>query len=216
MAGSFWRLLVAFLLILFAALVQGQNAGDDAPLSINPERLRYAPASALDTMLPSEPLGASVLSSGPRIIRDPPASGPIGFLQIAAPAGIIFSGAVTAVSRASPKGPYATTITFKVNQAIRGALAGQTLTIREWAGLWSRGERYRVGERVFLFLYGPSRLGLTSPVAGGTGRFAVDVKGKILLNPQHVQIFANDPILGGKIAGSFDDFARAVKRAGLE
>ena len=30
------------------------------------------------------------------------------------------------------------------------------------------------GERLLLFLYGPSKLGLTSPVAGPPGRFVVD------------------------------------------
>ncbi|MGA8618051.1 MAG: hypothetical protein WB660_05965 [Candidatus Sulfotelmatobacter sp.] len=66
---------------------------------------------------------------------------------------------------------------------MRGASIGEKLTIHEWAGLWTRGERYRVGERVLLFLYSPSRLGLTSPVAGAIGRFAIDSEGKIVLAP---------------------------------
>jgi hypothetical protein len=41
---------------------------------------------------------------------------------------------------------------------------GQVLTVHEWAGLWSSGKRYCVGERVFLFLYPPGKLGLTSVV----------------------------------------------------
>ena len=213
MAGSWRRLLAAFLLILVAAVLRGQDAADRiTTVPANPELLRYGPATAADPMLPAS---ASILSPGPPP-RHYPHGPEIGFLQIAHPAGIIFSGTVTAVSPASAKGKRATAITFKVKQAIRGASAGQYLTIHEWAGLWSRGERYRVGERVFLFLYSPSRLGLTSPVAGGMGRFAMNSTGEIVLSPQHIQIFANDPILGRKIVASYEDFARAFRRAGLE
>jgi hypothetical protein len=212
MAGSFWRLLAAFLLILLAALLHAQGAGaGHIPLpAIVP---RYASASA-DSMLGLS--GPSMPSPSPLVGRHPYGFGPDGLLQIAHPAGIIFSGTVTAVSPPSAKKSHATTITFKVNHAIRGASAGETLTIREWSGLWRRGERYHVGECVFLFLYSPSRLGLTSPVAGGAGRFAVNFQGKILLSPQHIQMFAGDPILGGKVLASYSDFARAVQHAGLE
>lgn len=212
MGGNWWRLLAAFLLIFFAALLHGQDAGGGrtAAVPANPEFLRYGP------MLPVGGSSPSLLSTGSPIAQDPRVPGPSGFTRIEAAAGIIFSGTVTAVSPASAKGGRATAITFKVGQAIRGASAGQSLTIHEWAGLWSSGERYRVGEHVFLFLYSPSRLGLTSPVAGGAGRFVVDFRGKVLFSPQHVRIFANDPILGGKIAASYDDFARAVQRVGLE
>ena len=212
MAGSWWRLLAAFLLILIAALLRGQDAeaGRIATVPANPELLRYGP------MLPPGGSSPVILSPRPPIGRYPGAPEPIGFTQIAAPAGLIFSGTVTAVSPASAKGSFSTAITFKVNRAIRGVSAGRNLTIHEWAGLWSRGERYRVGEQVFLFLYTPSRLGLTSPVAGGMGRFAMNWKGEILLSPQHIQIFAHHPILGGKIVASYDDFARAVQRVGLE
>jgi hypothetical protein len=212
MGGSWWRLLAAFLLILFAALLHGQDAGAArvATVPANPELLWYGPT------LPAGASNPRVILPGPPIGRYPRPPGPIGFTQIAAPAGIIFSGTVTAVSPASAKGERATAITFKVNKAIRGARAGQNLTIHEWAGLWSHGERYRVGERVFLFLYRPSRLGLTSPVAGGMGRFAMNSVGGILLTPQHIQIFANHPILGGKIVASYDDFARAVQRVEFE
>jgi len=45
--------------------------------------------------------------------------------------------------------------------------------------LWSFGLRYRRGERALLFLYPPSRLGLTSWVGGPLGRFAVDSTGSV-------------------------------------
>ncbi len=212
MAGSFWRLLAAFLLILLAALLHAQGAGEGhIPLpAIVPG---YAPARA-DSMLGLS--GTSMPSPSPLVGHYPYSPGSDGLLQIAHPAGIIFSGTVTAVSPPSAKRTHTTTVTFKVSHAIRGVSAGENLTIHEWSGLWRRGERYRVGERVFLFLYSPSRLGLTSPVAGGAGRFAVDFQGKILLTPQHIQMFAADPILGGKGLASYADFVRAVQHAGLE
>src|SRR5215471_16714420 len=52
--------------------------------------------------------------------------------------GYIFAGTVKSVERVAPKGNGVATvqITFHVEQAMRGARAGQMLTIREWAGLW--------------------------------------------------------------------------------
>jgi hypothetical protein len=99
---------------------------------------------------------------------------------------------------------------------MRGVSPGQKLTIHEWAGLWARGESYYVGERVLLFLYAPGKLGLTSPVAGALGRFALDSRGYIVMSPQHVVTLAADPILGGKTVVPYADFARAVRRSSGE
>jgi hypothetical protein len=79
--------------------------------------------------------------------------------------GYIFDGTVLSVQSApdDANGLATVQITFRVEQAIRGTRAGQILTIREWAGLWNSGERYHAGERLLLFLYSPSSLGLTSP-----------------------------------------------------
>jgi hypothetical protein len=96
---------------------------------------------------------------------------------------------------------------------MRGTAAGQNLTIHEWAGLWNHGERYRVGERVLLFLYSPSKLGLTSPVGGAVGKFKVKSDGQVLMTRQHVQFLWRDPILGGKTVVPYADFSLAVQRA---
>lgn len=98
--------------------------------------------------------------------------------------GIVFSGTVMKVERIAPsKGDAAAVmrIAFRVDGAIRGVTRGQTLVIREWAGLWQSGERYRPGERVMLFLYPPSKLGLTSPVGGAMGRFRLNPAGHIVV-----------------------------------
>ena len=104
-------------------------------------------------------------------------------------AGYIFAGTVKAVRRITPRArPRVATvqITFHVDKAIRGVRAGQTLSVREWAGLWESGERYRPGERVLLFLYPPSKLGLTSPVGGPAGRFKMDEDGQVILDPERL------------------------------
>jgi|SRR5580658_1820120 hypothetical protein len=140
------------------------------------------------------------------------------FPQLVSAAGIIFSGRVTFVGHSgfSAQDHASTTVTFQVQQAMRGVSPGQKLTIHEWAGLWARGESYYVGERVLLFLYAPGKLGLTSPVAGALGRFALDSRGYIVMSPQHVVTLAADPILGGKTVVPYADFARAVRRSSGE
>ena len=102
-------------------------------------------------------------------------------------AGFAFAGTVEAVEHVARAGRNrigTTRITFHVDTAIRGVRTGQTLVITEWAGLWASGERYRQGERVCLFLYPPSKLGLTSPVRGPAGRFRVRGPGRIVVPPE--------------------------------
>jgi hypothetical protein len=212
MAGKYWRLLAALSLILpVPALVRGQDRVDDWNPPFSPE-LGMSRSFAPNRSGPFYPPPVM-----PR--HSPVATGTIAFDRVVSAAGIIFSGRVTSVSRTPlPTGesPPSTAVTFQVDQAVRGVLPGQNLTIHEWAGLWDRGERYRVGERVMLFLYSPSKLGLTSPVAGATGRFAVDAQGKILLNQQHSESFMTDPILGRKTVVPYQDFVVAVRRSGRE
>jgi hypothetical protein len=145
--------------------------------------------------------------------------GPIGLPQLTRAAGTIFSGRVTSVARipASHGDAVASIkITFHVEHALRGARAGENLTIRQWMGLWSGGQRYRPGERILLFLYPRSKLGLTSCVAGPLGRFRVDSLGHVLLSEEQVLAFRADPVLGEKSRVSFSDFARSVQRASGE
>jgi hypothetical protein len=140
--------------------------------------------------------------------RDPHAPGTDILPQLVRVAGIIFSGRVTSIGRARSsygQAPASATVTFQVEHGMRGASAGHSLTIHEWAGVWT------VGERVLLFLYAPSRLGLTSPVAGSMGRFAMDAQGRVIMSPQQVATLARDPILGGKTVVSYADFVEAVR-----
>ena len=136
--------------------------------------------------------------------------------QLTRDSGYIFAGRVSAIERvpaaSNPEGA-TVRITFQVEQGIRGVRTGQMLVIREWGGLWEQGERYRPGERVLLFLYRPSKLGLTSPVAGALGRFTIDKKGQI--NLDRVASLSSDFAevhLRGKTRVSSRDFARTIRR----
>jgi hypothetical protein len=119
-------------------------------------------------------------------------------------AGYIFAGTVQSVERVAPKGNGVTTvqISFHVDQAMLGVQAGQTLAIREWAGLWELGERYRSGERVLLFLYPPSKLGLTSPVRGPSGRFRIGPNGQVVVDPRRIGVPIRRPGMGDRLSGT--------------
>jgi hypothetical protein len=143
--------------------------------------------------------------------------------QLAKNAGYIFSGTVTAVERvraARPDEVETIRVTFRVDEGVRGVRSRQSLTIREWAGLWTAGERYRVGEHVVLMLYRPSRAGLTSPVGGSLGRFALDHDGALVPPAQQIEALANDPVAGPWLQGQSRprgrDFARLLRRVAKE
>ena len=141
------------------------------------------------------------------------------FPSFAGAAGMIFSGTVTRIERRpghSGQTVATSDITFHVENAIRGATPGRDLTISQWVGLWSTGQRYRIGERVMLFLYPNSKLGLTSWVGGALGRFTVDASGRVQLTSQQLSRFRTDPVLGGRSRVPFSDFALAVRRASGE
>lgn len=166
---------------------------------------------------PIRPLPGPVVPRLP--VAVPTIPGAFGFPQLARAAGIIFSGAVTSIARhrARPGETVETVaITFHVENAVRGATPGDTLTISEWIGLWSGGQRYRVGERVMLFLYSPSKVGLTSCAGGSLGRFDVDDAGRVLLSAQQLSAFRKDPAIGGKSRVPLSDFASAVRQASEE
>ncbi len=106
--------------------------------------------------------------------------------QLSRRAGMIFAGTVLAPAiqpvtnriaktdqlalGTSPGTPPATQLSFYVDEAIAGVKQGQLLTIHEWSGALSGQRPMRQGEHFLLFLYPPSRLGLTSPVGGSLGQ----------------------------------------------
>jgi hypothetical protein len=234
MTGIGWRLLAVFFLILVApTFLRGQEAAEGrlpflaAISTASPMPLRYS-APIAPVWIPPPGLPRTYPAGRYPVVRYPAGRYPVApgtriFPQLVRAAGIIFSGRVISIGRApSPPGQAraSTTITFQVEHAMRGASPGKNLTIHEWAGLWTSGERYRVGEHVLLFLYSPGKLGLTSPVAGAMGRFATDSQGRIVLSARQVAALADDPILSGKLGGKtvipYADFIQAIRRSGGE
>jgi len=225
MAGSCWRLLAAFSLIFAAPmLLYGQDAAYGLStrvqvLAPDPSSLSYSVHLAPVRIPPSPNVPAHCPGAPGTGTFQQLAFQQLVFQQLVRAAGIIFSGRVTFIGHAASSShpdPSSTTVTFRVEHAIRGTSRGRNLTIHEWAGLWTSGERYRVGERVLLFLYSPGKLGLTSPVAGAMGRFAMDSQGQILMSALHVANLAADPLLGGKTVVPYADFALAVRRSSGE
>jgi hypothetical protein len=220
MIGIRWRLLAVFSLILVAPMIlHGQDAAADrAPANAPAVERILAPNL---TPLRSSPPITSVWIPPPNLPRPFPVAPQRPFFpQLVRSAGIIFSGTVTSIGNAPSSGgqtPASTAVTFQVEHAMRGTSAGQSLTIHEWAGLWTGGERYRVGEHVLLFLYSPSKLGLTSPVAGAIGKFVVDSQGRVVMNAQQAATLTGDPVLAVKAGGRevvlYADFAQAVQRS---
>lgn len=139
---------------------------------------------------------------------------------LVARSGYVFSGTVKSIERIKPRSRDSVgvmRITFLVEHGYRGVLSGQTIAIHEWAGLWQSGQRYRVGEHVMLFLYPPSKLGLTSPVPNG--KLPVDSSGNIVVPPSTPP--PGSPLPRGALPpGSFRinpiDFELALRRAEQE
>ena len=195
--------LLTLVLLLASALAQTASPR---------ETQRLAPKLETERLQVAEPV-----THYPRFpVSNPDSSGLAAFTDAA---GVIFSGTVTRIER--PPGHAGQTlatleITFHVENAIRGATTGRDLTISQWAGLWSMGQRYRIGERVVLLLYPASKLGLTSWVGGELGRFAIDASGRVQLSSQQISRLRRDPVLGGRSRVPFSDFALAVRRASRE
>jgi hypothetical protein len=53
-------------------------------------------------------------------------------------------------------------------------------------------------------------------VSGPIGRFAMNVEGRILIGDHHSVVFTSDPVLSGKVAIPYLDFAHAVRRVAGE
>jgi len=121
--------------------------------------------AALATILGATPAAASQVR-------------PVNLEQMTERAVLIFAGRCleTGVVHDAALGREVTVATFEVERAVKGD-PGKTVTVRmavfdDVSGTPGRPQ-FETGAEVVLFLYGESRLGLTSPVGLGQGRFDV-------------------------------------------
>jgi hypothetical protein len=107
---------------------------------------------------------------------------PMNLEKLIADAGMIFSGRVVEV-RTGVRDPQTnlavTYVTFEVSESFYG-VQGSTITIKQFGGE-AEGilstpagmPRYTVGEEVLMMFYGPSKLGMQSPVGMEQGKFLI-------------------------------------------
>lgn len=207
MAGrSIFHLLAGLVIVVTPLLSASDEARTAAPprrsaATPHVRRIPTPPARRPGSLLPISPAQATRSSALSELVRA---------------AGIIFSGTVTRIqpgATSSGQSIPTVSITFQMENSLRGNLPTREITIHEWIALWQAGQRYRVGEHVLLFLYPQSKLGLTSSVGGQVGRFALDEHGTVLFGAHHTLAFRGDPVLGGKSRVLFRDFALAVRQA---
>ena len=155
----------------------------------------------------------------PSAAQSRPVSSPLinaDLQRVARKAALIFTGTVISIAPVHSNGSdeiNTVEIAFQVEQALRGLRTGQRYTIREWSGLWMAGPRYRLGRRMMLFLYGPGRAGLTSPVEGNLGHYDVDRSGQVSIFAPSVPspIPTSRPIAAGAQHVPIRTFSRAIR-----
>jgi hypothetical protein len=213
---------VLFGLALIAPPTLGQQVGDRSVRNV----VAIPPLTALRPRIPRDtgridPIVATIEPP----LYDASARIAPAFRHLVRSAGIIFAGQVVSVGRTrsfrtdprevdsfSRPDPTRSEITFLVEHGLRGVSTGERFTIHEWSGLSPRSQSYYVGERLLLFLYAPSELGFTSPIAGNIGSFSLDTSGGVVMNAQQIAEFAEDSVFGGRKTIPYFEFALAVRR----
>lgn len=124
--------------------------------------------------------------------------------QLSRRAGMIFVGTVLSVTAGnassnltSSGAPSTVELQFRVDHAIAGVEPGQILTIHEWSGAWSMHRPMLTGQHILLFLYPPSRLGLTSPVGGAFGQIALESSG-MYVSKNEIRVRQDSAMVRGK------------------
>lgn len=82
-------------------------------------------------------------------------------VDLASRAAVIFTGQVIAITPSAG----VVDIRFQIDNSIRNCPQNGDYVVREWAGLWTaHPNRYRVGQRVLLFLAARGVAGMSAPV----------------------------------------------------
>lgn len=137
-----------------------------------------------------------------------PETSPLPLDQMSQRSGLIFVGTVISVERRENEA--LVEVTFAVDEGIRGAHSGEQVSIREWVGLWSGPPRYRVGERLLLFLHRTDIGGLTSPVGGNAGVFRFTKGDAIKLSDAQRMALNKSGRIRAALIQSEDDLKKSV------
>ncbi len=130
-----------FVTALAIALVGSRVAVAQSPVSDKAAMKRNLDASA--------PTSAAVPTGVSAVLVD-----------LASRAAVIFTGQVLAVTPAAG----VVDIRFQIDSPIRNCPQNGDYVVREWAGLWTaHPNRYRVGQRVLLFLTARGAAGMSAP-----------------------------------------------------
>src|SRR3954469_7314069 len=100
-------------------------------------------------------LSLALVPASPAQAPPPPETNEDALHAMSDEAGVIFVGEVISIRQKPGRGGGTgwVEINFRVDQAVRGSNAGDTYTLREWAGLWEGGEeRYRPGQLLLMLL----------------------------------------------------------------
>ena len=128
-----------------------------------------------------------------------PVGNGINWEELSQPARVIFAGTVLRIERVTTNDgePATVQVSFRVDKAVRGCDAGQTILLEEWAELWVDQNRYREGQRVLIFLYPRSDTGLSSPVAGDLGKINIGPQDLLQFTPQQVRFLSSQTAMTG-------------------
>ncbi len=138
-------------------------------MAVAPTAFRYVRIVSITLLLLARAPGQTSATAPPQSVED-------ALHQMSDQAAVIFAGQVIAVRRNSEEVPVsgAVEVEFRVDRAIRGCTAGVPYLLHEWAGLWTGDvQRYRVGERLLMFLRAPGPSGLASPIGGMDGAIPI-------------------------------------------
>ena len=127
--------------------------------------LAIAPVWGIVAVAQSSPSGKAAtqrnLDASAPASNEVPADVSAVLVDLASRAAVIFTGQVLAITPSAG----VVDIRFQIDTPIRNSPQNGDYVLREWAGLWTgHPNRYRVGQRVLLFLAARGAAGMSAPV----------------------------------------------------
>ncbi len=127
-------------------------------------------------------------------------------VEMASRAGVIFAGQVMGIAREDDRGYVE--VRFRVEVPVRGVerVGSGEYGVREWAGLWTGADRYRVGQSYLMLLLPRGASGLSGPVDGMDGAIPLIAAGggtgmEMGVDLRWIEARAEREMLGSGVAG---------------